>query len=112
MSCRMMEITVRGEHHEIVTEAQPNEKGVDRLELHAFAPANVPDLGRHNVVFTIRHDHGQRCEPLYDRVASLRAAETLQQLLKHEPRRINGLLRCSGWRATMLYTADTRRLDA
>lgn len=93
MACRVMKVIIRGQHHEIMMETQPSEEGVNCCKLHAFTPASVANLSRHNVIFSIWHDHWQRCKPLYYRVASFGAAETLQQLLKHEPRRINRLLR-------------------
>ena len=111
MTRSVMEISISGEHFQVVMETQANEEGIDGPELHASAPARISDVGSRNVIVSTGDDRRERREVLHDRVAGLRSPEALEQLLKHEPCGIDGLLRCQSLAQTAKLGTASRRVS-
>jgi hypothetical protein len=65
------EILVRGQHCQVVANAQLRQKRVDRPDLHALSAAAVPQLRRIDVIVAIRHDERQRGKAIDDLGAAL-----------------------------------------
>ena len=87
VSRHQLEVTVRGEHHELVPATQLRKERVDGADLDALPAARVAKVGRLDMVRSIGHEQWQRREALHDRVTSLGPTEALQQFLQHEPGR-------------------------
>jgi len=65
--------------------AQLNEQRVDGSYLYAATAAGVPDFGGFDVIFPIRLKECQRRQALNKLRSGLRARESLQKLLQHQP---------------------------
>ncbi len=87
----VLEIAVRRKHDEIVADRELREERIDSPQLDTFAPADVSELGRSNVVLQMGSDHWEGRETLNDGVALLGAAKSLKQLLQDETSREDGL---------------------
>ena len=87
MAGGVVEVSIGGEQHQVVMEAEMREQGVDGPELDAVTPAGVAEIGGRDMVIAVRHDHRQRREVRHDSVTGLGAAEALEKLLKDEPGR-------------------------
>ena len=111
MTRSVMEVSVSGEHLQVVMEAQANEEGVDGPKLHAMAPAHISDVGSRNVIVAIRDDHREHREALHDRITGLGAAESLEQLLKDQPGGIDRLLGCQSLAQTATFGPIARRVS-
>src|SRR5574337_645933 len=85
------EVTVGCEKHESVTDTQLGNEGVDRANLKSATATAVSERGGLDVILQIGNDHRQHGEEHYDPIPRLGPHEPLQQLLKHEPRRDDGL---------------------
>ena len=57
MTRGVTEVSISGEHLQVVMEAQANEEGIDGPELHALAPARMSDVGSRYVIVATRDDH-------------------------------------------------------
>ena len=62
MTRGVLDVSVDGEHLQVVTEAQAHEEGIDGPELHALAPAPVSDVGSRNVIVATRDNHREHRE--------------------------------------------------
>jgi len=49
------EVAVGRKHNQLMAHAELGQQSVDGSHLHAGAPANVPELGRADVIVAIRH---------------------------------------------------------
>ena len=84
------EVRVGRQEGELEADAELCEEGVDRAHLEPVPPAVVPQIRGCDVILALGSKTGKRGEPIDDRVACLRAAKALQELLKNEPGREYG----------------------
>ena len=78
-----LEVLVRGQEEQAVTNGQSSDQGVDRADLHSVPPTVVAKRRRLDVIFNLGHDDRQEGELSDDCRALRRSAESLEQLLKN-----------------------------
>jgi len=69
-----------------VSDAELGNQGIDRSDLNPGSATLIPKFGRSYMIFTVRLQQRQRCEPLDNLRNGLRPREPLEQLLKDQPR--------------------------
>ncbi len=80
MTRGVLDVSVDGEHLQVVTEAQAHEEGIDGPELHALAPAPVSDVGSRNVIVATRDDHREHREALQQVLADRQVRRRVRRL--------------------------------
>ena len=80
----VLEIPVCTQHHEVVSDTELREEGVNRTDLKASATTVVAKVCCRDVIFALGHDQRQRSESIKDLLSRFRAAEALQNLLKNQ----------------------------
>lgn len=73
-----MEVLVRTQQDQRVSNRELSQECIDRSKLHDVASAAVAYLGGLDVVVAVGRDRWQRGETMKNRVALTRAPETLQ----------------------------------
>ena len=82
----VVEVLIRAQQNQIVPDTKLCDKCVDRSNLHARSAAQVPEVGRGNMILTIWLDQGERREGLDNLLACLRVREALQEFLQDQAR--------------------------
>jgi hypothetical protein len=77
-------IIVGRQHRQVMPDAQPSEKSVNRSDLDAAAATLVSQRCSFDVIIAIRYQQGHGGKPADDLVAGLGAGEPLQELLQDE----------------------------
>jgi len=57
MTRGVMEVSISGQHLQVVMQAQASEESIDGPELHALTPARILDVGSRYVIVATRNDH-------------------------------------------------------
>jgi hypothetical protein len=80
------EILIGAQQNDFVSDAQLRDQRVDCANLHARSTAQIPEMGRGNMVPSVWLYQCQRRETLDDFCACLGAREALEKFLQHQPR--------------------------
>jgi hypothetical protein len=83
------EITICGEHRQVVVNAELRKQCIDSLDLYTGSTTAIAQFGRLDVIVPFGDQEGQRSKSLQYLSAILRSGEPLQQLLQDEPGGMN-----------------------
>ncbi len=98
----MKKVLVRRQQGQFVPPTQLNQERVDSADLNSSSSTGVSNLRSGYVILTIGLDQGEGTEPVDDRACGLGSRESLQQFLKNEPCRHDGV----GAKKCLLQCAD------
>ena len=77
-------IVVRCQQHQVVTNAELRDHGVDRADLHTGAAAAIAQLRSIDVIHPVRSKQREGRKTVNDVLSRLRARKPLQQFLQDE----------------------------
>ena len=87
----MRKVAIGREHDQAVANADLRQKCINGSDLNTSTTTCVPQPGSIDMIVSRGHDHGDICEQTDDPMPVARAAASLQQLLKHQAGRADGL---------------------
>jgi hypothetical protein len=80
----MPEVHVGREQHELMTDAELSDQGINRPRLDSALAATISNLCRSDVIVAVGNQEGEGREVLDDLFFGLRTGEPLQEFLKDQ----------------------------
>ena len=84
MPRHMLKICIRGQHRQLVLDAELRKQRVNRANLYTVASAEILQFSGFDVSLSARHEEWQRGESLQNRVSRGWSGKPLKQLLKNQ----------------------------